>query len=170
MPEPIPSRAAIKGHPVHPMLIPFPITLISAALVADVVYALNEGERWAGGWATAAAWILWGAVLMGALAGLAGAMDYFSVREVREHKTAQRHGLGNSLILALTVVNALLRLDDAHDAVVPWGIVLSGVATLLLTYTGWLGGELSYKHMIGVDPNMESGGEPALGSKEHPAS
>lgn len=45
MTKPIPSKAAIKGHPIHPMLIPFPIVLIPAALAADVVYAVNDGEE-----------------------------------------------------------------------------------------------------------------------------
>jgi len=138
------------------MLIPFPIALISAALVADVVYAVNEGEGWASGWATAAAWLLWGAVVMGALAALAGAVDFFGVGEVRAHEAAKRHAIGNAVILVLTIVNAVIRLGDPQQAVLPWGLALTAVAAAIMVYTGWLGGELSYRHMIGVDPRMES--------------
>lgn len=165
MSKPIPSKAAIKGHPIHPMLIPFPIVLIPAALVADIVYAVNDGEEWVSAWATGAAWLLGGAVVMGALAAIAGATDYFGVRAVREHKTAKKHGIGNSLILVLTLVNVVVRLGDPQDAVVPWGLALTLSSAAILAYTGWLGGELSYKHMIGVNPEMEQPKQPVLGSR-----
>ena len=40
----------------------------------------------------------------------------------------------------------------AEEAVVPWGIVLSGLILLLLLYTGWKGGNLVYHHRIGIHP------------------
>lgn len=167
MAEPTPSKAAIKGHPIHPMLIPFPIVLISSALVADVVYAVNDGEEWASAWATGAAWLLGGAVVMGTLAAVTGATDFFGVREIREHDTAKKHGLGNLVILVLTLVNVVVRLGDPQEAVVPWGLGLTVVSAGIMAYTGWLGGELSYKHMIGVDPQMEEPEQPVLGSRAH---
>lgn len=167
MTKPIPSKAAIKGHPVHPMLIPFPMVLISAAVVTDIVYAVNDGEAWASAWASAAVWLLGGAVAMGTLAAIAGATDFFGVREVREHNTAKKHGIGNSLILVLTLVNFVVRLGDPQDAVLPWGLLLTLSSAAMLGYTGWLGGELSYKHMIGVDPGMEEPKQPVLGSRAH---
>lgn len=167
MTEPTPSRAAVMGHPIHPMLIPFPIALISAALVADVVYAVNDGEAWASAWATGAAWLLWGAVASGGLAALAGMVDFFGIEAVRKSSTAIRHAVGNGLVLALTLVNGLLRLGDPQGAVLPLGIVLTAAASLVMVYTGWLGGELSYRHMIGVDPHMHEPSRPAVGrSKE----
>ena len=102
MPEPTPSKASIKGHPVHPMLIPFPIVLITAALVIDLVYSLNEDDAWASGWATASAWLLAGAAVTGSLATVAGATDCFGVKEVREHKVAKQHAIGNTAILTVT--------------------------------------------------------------------
>jgi uncharacterized membrane protein len=160
--QPTPSKAAIKGHPIHPMLIPFPIAFITAALVTDIVY-LSTSERV---WALASAWLLWAGVVMGAVAGAAGAIDFFATRIIREHRAAQLHGGGNVLIVLLTLGNAVLRLDNPGGAVAPWGVTLTAVAAALLAVTGWIGGDLSYKHMFGVNPHQMTEGSPALGSQE----
>ncbi|MQB02257.1 MAG: DUF2231 domain-containing protein [Actinobacteria bacterium] len=52
----------------------------------------------------------------------------------------------------LAVVSLRLRVGDMEGAIAPWGLVLSVVIAALLTITGWLGGELSYRHLVGVNP------------------
>ncbi len=161
--EPTPSRAAIKGHPVHPMLIPLPIGLLTAALVADTGYWVDGSRTWA----LAAVWLLGGVVVTGALAGAAGLVDFMSINKIREHRTAKRHALGNGLVLLLTSVSFLIRLDGVEEGVLPWGILLTALSAAIVTYTGWLGGELSYKHMFGVNPEQMGPASPAIGSKAH---
>ena len=49
-------------------------------------------------------------------------------------------------------------MGDAAAAVLPWGLALSALTTALLAVTGWYGGELAYRHMIGVTGHNSHGG------------
>jgi len=66
------STAKIADHPIHPMLIPFPIVCFVGTFVADVVYSRNADP----GWATASHWLLGVGLVMAALAATAGLTDY----------------------------------------------------------------------------------------------
>jgi uncharacterized membrane protein len=151
MPEPrtvegVPSRAAIAGHPIHPMLVPFPVALLPAALVTDLVF-VGTGDLF---WARASLWLIVGGIATGALAAVFGLIDFSAVPRVREHKAGWIHAIGNVIAMALSVVNVLLRWDAPADAIMPLGLALSAVVGLILVVTGWYGGELSYRHGIGV--------------------
>lgn len=159
--EPVPSKAAIKGHPLHPVVIPFPIAFGTVAVFADIGYWVTDARAWA----VASVWLLWATLATGVLAGALGAVDYFGIEHVREHDTATRHGLGNAVVLAVVLANALWRLSDLEDAVLPVGIVLSAIAAAILGYTGYLGGELSYKHLIGANPSQSEPDSPLVGSR-----
>jgi uncharacterized membrane protein len=139
----IPSKAAIWGHPIHPILIPFPIASLVGVLVTDLVYTFT-GDLF---WANASRWLLLAGLVTGAAAGAVGAIDYFGIREVRRNTSAMAHGLGNVTALLLSLVNLTGRLDDPANT----SIALSLIVALILGITGWLGGELSYRHKIGVN-------------------
>jgi uncharacterized membrane protein len=64
------------------------------------------------------------------------------------------HGAGNASALVLTLINILLRGDNYEAAVLPTGLILSGIVFLGLLVTGWLGGELSYRHGVGVSKSV----------------
>jgi uncharacterized membrane protein len=64
---------------------------------------------------------------------------------VKEH-----NDLGSGLVIALSVINVLVHSRDGYTAVVPMGIVLAGVVVLIMMITGWLGGEMLYRHRVGV--------------------
>lgn len=128
------------------MLVPLPIGLLVAALGADIGF-------WATGdpfWARAGLWLVGTGLLTGLAAAVAGLTDFVTIPRVREYRTAWAHLLGNAAALALAAISWLLRLPDAADAVLPGGIVLSAITVAILGVTGWLGGELSYRHKIGV--------------------
>lgn len=158
--QPIPSKAAIKGHPLHPVVIPFPIAFGTAVVFTDAAYWTTDSRAWA----VASVWLLWATLATGAVAGALGAIDYFGIEHVRKHKTASRHGLGNAVVLVIVLANALWRVSDLEAAVVPVGFILSAAATAILGYTGYLGGELSYKHLIGANPSQSEPESPLLGS------
>jgi uncharacterized membrane protein len=141
-----PSTAAIAGHPIHPMLIPFPVAFLPAALVTDIVYAWTANEFWA----QASFWLLAGGLVTGALAAIFGLIDFFTIQRVRDHTAGWLHFLGNATVLVLTAVNLWLRWANEVDAVTPWGVLVSLAVTILLVITGWYGGELSYRHKVGV--------------------
>jgi len=143
------STAQIGGHPIHPMLIPFPIVCFIGTFVTDIVYTRNHDA----GWATASHWLLGIGLLMAALAALAGITDYLGDERVRRLGDALKHMIANVAAVVLELVNLVFRLgnDDFIDST---GIYLSGVVVLLLLYSGWKGGDLVYRHGVGVHDRM----------------
>lgn len=139
-----PSTAAIAGHPLHPMIVPLPIGLLSAATASDIGYAIT-GDPF---WARASRWLLRGGLVTGLLAALLGATDFATVRRARRPE-GYAHATGNVLVVALSAASLALR-RETRSRVPPLAMLLSGLAGLLLVVTGWLGGELSYRHRIGV--------------------
>jgi uncharacterized membrane protein len=139
------SRAKLFGHPIHPMLIPFPIVCFVGAFVTDVVYKQNSDP----GWATASMWLLGVGLVMGALAAVAGLTDYLGDERIRRMSDALKHMLANVTAVIIELVNLVLRLNNPGFAQ-STGVYLSGVVVLILLYSGWKGGDLVYRHGIGV--------------------
>jgi uncharacterized membrane protein len=86
------STAQVAGHPIHPMLIPFPIAFLVATLVSDLIF-LRTGNS---GWATASLYLLGAALVMAALAAVAGLTDFIGDARIRAltpawHHDRQRH-------------------------------------------------------------------------------
>jgi uncharacterized membrane protein len=142
------STAKIGGHPIHPMLIPFPIVCFIGAFVTDVVYSRNLDS----GWATASHWLLIVGLVMAALAAVAGLTDFFGDKRIQSGD-AIKHMLANVTAVVLELVNLLLRLGNP-DFIPSAGVYISGVVVLILLYSGWKGGELVFRHGVGVDDNI----------------
>ena len=143
---PVPSVAAIAGHPLHPMLVPLPIGAFTFALAADVAYAATRDPFWA----RASTVLLGTGIATGLAAGALGATDFSGREQVRSHQEAWLHAGGNVAALGLAAVSLAARRADPERNVVPLGIGLSLLTGSILLVTGWLGGELSYRHRIGV--------------------
>ena len=140
------STAQIAGHPIHPMLIPFPVAFLVGALASDLAF-------WASGrefWAAASTYLLRAAIVMALLAAIAGFTDFFGDRRIREISHAWHHMLGNLLAVGLAVVNLIIRLDDPSSAILPLGLVLSAAVAAILLFTGWKGWDLVYRHRVGI--------------------
>jgi uncharacterized membrane protein len=142
----VPSNAAIAGHPLHPLLIPFPIAFFVGAFLTDLAY-WSTGDPF---WARASLWLVGGGLVGGTLAAVLGLIDFLSIRRAREHAAGWIHFIGNSTVLVLSLVSLLLRWGDPAAAILPWGLTVSAVVAGILVITGWYGGELAYRHMIGV--------------------
>lgn len=148
------STAVVGGHPIHPMLVPFPIASFVGAFVTDIIYASGGSE----GWANASNWLLGVGLLTAALAAVAGLTDFMGDERVRRIGQAVRHMIANVTVVVIEAINLLIRLTTP-DSVLTIGIVLSGLAVAVLIYSGWLGGELVYRHRVGVhDHDRRSGG------------
>lgn len=156
MREEIPSKAALWGHPIHPMLIPFPIAALVGVLVTDLVYNITKDPFWT----KASQWLLLVGIVMGALAGLVGAIDYFSISQVRRKTIAMAHGIGNVAALLLSVLNLMWHSNDASNP----PIAISFVVVVILVFTGWLGGELSYRYLVGVNSKPVDERQPEHGT------
>jgi uncharacterized membrane protein len=144
--EPVPSKAAIAGHPIHPMLIAFPFALLALVPVTDIVYAATEATFWA----TASYYLLWAGIVSAGLAAIFGLVDFVGVKRVRRVRAGWAHMLLNVAIVALTFVNLMLRWSGGLEHVIPTGLILSLVATGLLMVSGWFGGELIYRYKVGL--------------------
>lgn len=151
------SRLQLAGHPLHPMLVQFPIALWSTALLFDLAYLWQRDSLWY--------WLAYydmAAGYVGALAAAAaGTVDFFlSVpHEARVYRPAAIHGLLGGGVLLLYTINLVLRLGEAAaEGAALWvvvGLSLAGVALLVLG--AWYGGELVYVHRVGVLETQEEG-------------
>ena len=98
------STAKIADHPIHPMLIPFPIVCFVGTFVTDILYTQNHDA----GWATASHWLLAFGLVMAALAAVAGLTDYLGDERLRRLGDALKHMLANVTAVVLELVNFVL--------------------------------------------------------------
>jgi uncharacterized membrane protein len=148
--RPAKSYAAFRGHPLHPMLVPLPIGAFAFLLVTDLVF-LFTGDPF---WARASAWLLLAGIITGGLAAIVGLGDYFNIQTARR-PIGHFHAFGNMAALVVAILNYGIRLGDPGAAVWPWGLLLTLVMIVGLAATGWAGGELAYRHRVGVLPDDE---------------
>jgi uncharacterized membrane protein len=140
------STAQIAGHPLHPMLIPFPVAFLVATLVCDLLF-WNTGNS---AWSVASLYLLGAALVMAALAAIAGLTDFLGDSQVRDLSAAWHHLVGNVVLVLLSLWNWYRRYDAGDAAVLPIGLLLSFVVVLILLYTGWRGWEMVYRHRVGI--------------------
>ncbi|KRP90808.1 MULTISPECIES: DUF2231 domain-containing protein [Bradyrhizobium] len=140
------STAQIAGHPIHPMLVPIPITCFVGALLTDIAYVASAEIMWA----NFSAWLLLAGIVFGVLAAIAGLIDFLGNRLVRAQAPAWPHLIGNAVVLILSIVNLMIHMRDGWTSVWPSGLALSALTVLILPITGWLGWALVYRHGVGV--------------------
>ena len=148
----MPSTVAIAGHPLHPLLVTFPIAFLTGALGTDVGYWLTGDDFWA----RASYWLIGAGLVSGVVAALTGMSDFVKIDRVRQHSAGWAHMVGNVAALSLSLVNFILRWGNQSGAILPTGLLISLVVATLLGITGWYGAELIYRHkvaVIGYGPN-----------------
>ncbi len=155
------SRAKVAGHPVHPMLIVFPLGLLATAVIFDII-TLVWG---AGRWSEMSFWMILVGVIGGLVAAVFGLIDFLAIPSgTRAHAIGIWHGVGNVVVVALFAVSWFLRRPDpaAPGAL---AYVLSFVAVALALVTGWLGGELVDRLGVGVDEGANLDAPSSLASR-----
>jgi uncharacterized membrane protein len=140
------STAAIARHPIHAMLVPFPIACFVGTFLTDLVYWRTAEMMWA----DFSAWLVTVGVIMGWVAAIAGLIDFAGNRLIRMQPPAWWHVIGNAVVLVLATVNMFVHSRDAWTSVVPWGLVLSGLVVLVLLFTTWMGWSMVYRYRVGV--------------------
>jgi uncharacterized membrane protein len=145
------TTAQIAGHPIHPMLIPFPIAFLVSTFVCDLIFWRTGNSAWS----TAALYLLGAALVMAALAAIAGLMDFFGDERIRDMSSAWHHMIGNVVAVLLSVLNWYWRYAGGDAAVLPWGLAISALVVLILLYTGWQGWGMVYSGRVGVEEAPE---------------
>lgn len=143
------SRVSIRGHPLHPVLIHFPVAALLMLVGTDFAYFLT-GDFF---WARAGLWLAGVGALGGWISGLAGLVDLVSVARIRRLITAWSHALIAVMLLSLASFNWMLRVDDPAALILPWGAYISLLTAGLVSAAGFLGGQLVYEYAVGVDVN-----------------
>lgn len=141
------SKVKVAGHPLHPMLIVFPLGLLATGVAFDIA-ALVSGDA---GWFNISFWLIAAGILGGLLAAFPGLIDWYAIpRNTRAKAIGLLHGGGNVVVLILFAISWFLR---RANATVPsdGALVLSFVAVVIALGTGWLGGELVDRLGVGVD-------------------
>ena len=138
------STAAIFHHPIHPMVIALPIATLIGAPLADAAGKLTQDRFWT----RAARWLLLGGPVSGVAASAVGMVDYAAIPQARRLPSAHVHAGGNLLALGLAGWNLSRR--KGEDPPGTLDLTLSIVTVGILGFTAWLGGELSYRHGVGV--------------------
>jgi len=153
------SPASIGGHPIHPMIIPFPIALWIFSLIADVIYLWRGNPVWRD-------WIAFYALLAGiigaALAAVFGIIDWLSIKDREVKKVADWHARLNVIALLIFAASFYLRTAGGlrmlgGSYTVP--LLLSVLGVILILISGYLGGELVFRYGVAVNPQYDTAGE-----------
>jgi uncharacterized membrane protein len=156
------SHAKLLGHPVHPMLIVYPVGLLSAAVLFDLLYLATNKEQLA----TFSFWAILAGVVGGLAAALFGLIDWLAIpRETRAKRIGMYHGLGNLVVVGLFVLSFLTRMSDATYLPDTTPLLLGVLGLAIALMTAWLGGELVFRLRVGVDDGANLDASSSIGGE-----
>jgi uncharacterized membrane protein len=142
------SRTKVLGHPVHPILIVFPLGLLATSVIFDIAYMATGNVRLS----DAAYWMIVAGVVGGLVAAPFGLIDWLAIPAgTRAKSIGAWHGVGNVVVLILVAVSWYIR-SRAGVPPTAAAYVFSFIGVGLALGTGWLGGELVDRLGVGVDP------------------
>jgi len=145
------SPASFRNHPIHPMLVAFPIALWIFSLICDFIYHAGPHNVF---WKGVAFYTMVAGVIGALLAAVPGFIDYLSLRDRQVKRIATTHMTLNLIVVALFLFNLGIRYNASPDNEF-FGVVLSVIAIAILAVSGWLGGSLVYVHGVAVEVSKE---------------
>jgi len=141
------SRAKVFGHPLHPILIVFPLGLLATSVIFDMAYLATGKVRLS----DVAFWLIAAGLVGGLIAAPFGLIDWLAIPAGTRAKSIGRwHGIGNGVVMLLLAVSWYVRSRAGTPP--PAAYVFSFLGVGLALWTGWLGGELVERLGVGVDP------------------
>lgn len=154
------SKASIAGHPVHPMIIPFPLALWTTSFLVDVIFYFHRNTSLL----LISKFLLAAGCIGAVVAAVPGIIDWLAIRDKKVKSVANWHARLNIIALIIFAISLYLRMKAGASMVsyslrIPF--LLSFVGVVLIAISGWLGGELSFKHGVGVAPQHDSPEEEA---------
>jgi len=139
------SAVAVAGHPLHAMSVHFPIALVIATLGTDIFFWWTADPFWV----RVGIWSAGFAFATGVAAGLVGTAELLLVPGIRGRVASWAHGVAAVTLISVAGLNWGVRLSNPA-AVLPHGLLLSVLATMLTGLAGWHGGKLIFHHGIGL--------------------
>jgi uncharacterized membrane protein len=153
------SKASIAGHPIHPMLVPFPIALWTTSFATDVLFFFYRNNRLR----LISKFMIAAGCLGAVAAAVPGIIDWLAIRKPEVKVVANWHARLN--IIALLIFALSLYFRTRSGALLNYGMkipfFLSFLGIILIGISGWLGGELAYRYGVGVAPQHDSPDEEA---------
>ena len=138
----------LLGHPIHPMLIVFPLGLLGTAVIFDLIATSTDNQ----GFYVVSYWMIAAGLVGGLLAAIFGFFDWLSIRSgTRAKSVGGWHGLGNLVIVILFALSWWIRSQDPNNVPSSFAFILSLLGFGLALVTAWLGGELVYRLGMAVD-------------------
>lgn len=139
------SAVAVAGHPIHAMMVHFPIALVFCVLGADGLYWVSGDEFWL----RVGVWACGGAFVAGVVAAMVGTAELLLVPGIRIRVASWNHAVVALVLLAILAANWGLRLS-APEQVLPHGLLLSLMGAIATGFAGWHGGKLVLDHGVGL--------------------
>jgi uncharacterized membrane protein len=141
------SKAKALGHPIHQMLIPFPLGLLPTAVIFDVIYLVSQNEVFA----VVSFWMIAAGTIGALVAAVFGVVDFLAIPSgTRAKRVGLWHGVGNVVMVAFFALSWIVRRQAPETPEIS-AIMLGFVGLILSVITGWLGGELVDRLGVGVD-------------------
>jgi uncharacterized membrane protein len=152
------------GHPIHPMLVVFPLGLLTTSLIFDVIGMATHN----GTWHYVAEYLIGAGVVGGLVAGLFGLIDWTGIpKRTRARRIGAWHGGVNLIVLLIFFWSWFLRLASSSQPPAN-ALILSFFGVGLALVGGWLGGELVEQLGVGVDPSANVNAPNSLSHETRP--
>ena len=143
------SKAKLLGHPIHQMLVMFPLGLLTTSVIFDIIYMVTENRTWA----EVSYWMIYAGLVGAVIAAVFGLIDWLGIpKNTRAKTVGAYHGLINLVVTVLFVASCVLRTEaPAAPSMIAIGISIFAVS--LAAVAAWLGGELVVRLGVGVYEN-----------------
>ena len=160
------SNFNIKGHPVHPMLVGFPVAFFFGGFLFDIFALIKSNQEFS----RMALYLQVSGLLFGTLAAIPGIFDYFFSITARSsaRKRGMKHGLINLSVLIIFALVVFLRYNESNNLFL--FLCLEAVGLVLLGISGWMGATLVVRNQIGIDHRYAGAGkwkEDYINTTEH---
>ena len=136
------STAKPRGRPIHTMLVSFSAAYFTGAFVTDLVYWQMPDVMWE----RFSIWLIAVGLIMAGLAVIAYVIDLLSRRQM----PAWPGVVGYAVATLLSLFNAFVHSRDGYTAVVPAGLMLSGIVVAVLIVTARVASALANRHRVGA--------------------
>ncbi len=136
------STAKPRGRPIHQMLVAFSAAYFAGALVTDLVYWQTPDVLWE----RFSVWLITAGLIVAGLAVIAYVIDLAGGRQIAA--PAWPRAIGYALAVVLALVNAFVHSRDGYTAVVPTGLMLSGLVVVVLLLTASVARALANPHRV----------------------